>query len=412
MNGTWMQRIAQYWLVLHLTGSGLALGLTAAFQALPVLLFGVWGGLVADRIDKRRLLVATQSILGGLGLLLGWLTLSGVVEVWMVFAIAACLGTVQAIDSPSRQSFLVEMVGPEHLSNAIGLNSSVVTSSRLIGPAIAGVVIAVVGSGWCFLYNGMSFFAVVVALLLMRTSELNRGSPVTSAPGQIREGLRYVWTTPELRVPLLVLLVIGMFAWNWDVILPLLARYTFHSGPASYGLMMSLIGSGSFVGAVYAAFRGRPDHRLFAAAALCLSVLILTIAIAPSLGIVLGLLAPMGTAMFICNTIGNNILQTYSSNAFRGRVMSFWVIAFLGTTPISAPTLGWVAQHFGPRAAIALSGGVLFIVVAVAFHALSSIAREVAPLPRSALPGGLSGAPDDPDAHSVIGIANPLEGSR
>jgi MFS family permease len=375
LNGTWMQRIAQYWLVLHLTRSGLALGLTAAFQSLPVLLFGVWGGLVADRVDKRRLLVATQAVSGILGLVLAVLTFSGAIDVWMVYLLALCLGGVQALDIPVRQSFMMEMVGHEHIGNAIGLNSSVVTSSRMIGPALAGVVVALVGSAWCFLVNGLSFFAVVAGLLSMRPSELHRHQPVSGASGQIREGLRYAWSHRELRIPLSVLVVIGMFAWNWNVVLPLFASYTFHAGAGTYGAMMSVVAVGSFVGAAYAATRGKPSHRRFAAAAICVGISILIVSVAPSLPFAYAALVPMGTALFVCQTVGTNILQVYTADEFRGRVMSFYVIAFVGTTPIGTPILGWVAQSLGPRAALGFAGCATLVAALFACKALVGLSE-------------------------------------
>jgi len=234
-NGTWMQRVAQFWLVLHLSGSGVALGLTGALQSLPVLIGGPWGGLIADRIDKRGLLIATQAASGVVGLVLAALTLSGVVELWMVYLLALCLGLINVFDNPGRQSFVTEMVGPRKVANAVALNSAVFTSSRMVGPAIAGLLIASVGTGWCFLYNGLSFFAVVGGLMLMRRSELHSGSPIARGPGQIKEGLRYTAARPELVIPLLLMMVIGTLAINWNVVLPLLARYTYHSGAATFG---------------------------------------------------------------------------------------------------------------------------------------------------------------------------------
>ncbi len=365
MNGTWMQRVAQFWLVLHLTGSGFALGLTAAFQTLPMLIFGTWGGLIADRTDKRLLLVATQAASGVLGLVLAFLTLSGAVELWMVYALALCLGIVNVFDNPGRQSFIVEMVGPDQVANAVGLNSAVFTSSRMLGPALAGLVISVVGTGWCFLLNGLSFFVVVVALLSMRPSELQQVSPIVRGAGQIKDGLRYAWSRPQLRYTLILLLVIGMFAFNWNVVLPLLARYTFHSGAATYGAMLSMIGIGAFAGALFSAGRTRPTQHLFVYSALIFGILMLVAAVAPSLTWVLVALIPMGTAMTICQATGNSILQINSGREFRGRIMSLYVTAFLGTTPIGGPTSGWVSGQFGARAGLAL-GGVATLVAALA----------------------------------------------
>ena len=349
-----MQRVAQFWLVLHLTGSGVALGLTAALQSLPVLLFGTMGGLVADRVDKRLLLMVTQASSGVLGLALAGITLTGVVQLWMVYLLAFCLGIINIYDTPARQSFVTEMVGPTQVANAVGLNSAVFTSSRMIGPAIAGVLISVVGTGWCFLYNGLSFFAVVAALRLMRPSELHRPPPVRRSPGQIREGLRYTWDRPELRIPLVLLIVSGTFAFNWNVVLPLLARYTFHSGAETFGAMLSMIGAGAFAGALFAAGRAVPTYRLFVYAALIFSATLLGAAVAPTLALVMIALIPMGMAMTTFQVTGNSLLQLNTNPAFRGRVMSLYVLAFMGTTPIGGPIVGWVSQQFGARTGLAL----------------------------------------------------------
>jgi MFS family permease len=378
MNGTWMQRVAQFWLVLHLTGSGFALGLTAGLQAVPMLLFGTWGGLAADRTDKRVLLVLTQTASGVLGLVLALITLTGAVQLWMVYALALGLGIVNVFDNPGRQSFIVEMVGPEHVANAIGLNSAVFTSSRMLGPALAGLVISAIGTGWCFLVNGLSFFVVVGALLLMRQSELHQVSPIVRGAGQIKDGLRYAWSRPQLRFTLILLLVIGMFAFNWNIVLPLLARYTFNSGAATYGLMLSMIGIGAFAGALFSAGRTRPTNHLFVYSAIAFGTLMLAAAAAPSLTLVLVALVPMGTAMTICQATGNSILQINSEREFRGRIMSLYVTAFLGATPIGGPIAGWVSEELGARAGLALGGLATLIAALVLLPRMNKIVRSSA----------------------------------
>jgi MFS family permease len=353
-NGTWMQRVAQYWLVLHLTGSGVALGLTAALQSVPILLFGAWGGLIADRVNKRLLLVATQVASGVVGLSLAVVTLSGTVQLWMIYFLALCLGMINVFDNPARQSFVTEMVGPAQIPNAVGLNSAVFTSSRMIGPAIAGLVISVVGTGWCFLYNGLSFFAVVAGLLMMRPSKLHRVPRLTRGRGQIREGLHYAWGRPELRTPLLLLMVSGTFAFNWNVVLPLMARYTFHSGAETFGVMLSMIGIGAFIGALASAGRPNPTHRLLVYAALTFGAMMLAVALAPTLWLVMLALVPMGAAMTTFQATGNSLLQLNSTPEFRGRIMSLYVAAFIGMTPIGSPIVGWVSQQYGARTGLAL----------------------------------------------------------
>jgi MFS family permease len=365
VTGTWMQSIAQMWLVLHLTGSGLALGITAALQFTPMLLFGTWGGLLADRVDKRKVLMVTQSVAGMVALVLAGLTLSGVVQLWMVYVLAFALGMVNVFDNPTRQSFLTEMVGKEQLINAVGLNSAVFTLARVIGPAIAGVLIAAVGTGWCFLYNGVSYFPVVFALLLMRSSELHRGQPAARARGQIRAGIRYAWNKPELRFPLLLMLVVGTLAFNFSVLMPLMASVVFKSGASTFGLLMSVMGAGAFVGALVSANRSRPSHRLLAIAGVAFGGLLIGAALAPSLPIELFVLLPMGAAMITFQATANSLLQLNSDPAFRGRVMALYVMVFMGTTPIGGPIVGWVAQQFGARVGLGL-GGVATLIASAA----------------------------------------------
>jgi MFS family permease len=356
VTGTWMQSIAQMWLVLHLTGSGLALGITAALQFTPILLFGTWGGLLADRVDKRKLLMVTQSAAGVVALVLAGLTLGGLVQLWMVYVLAFALGMVNVFDNPGRQSFVTEMVGKEQVINAVGLNSAVFTLARVIGPAIAGVLIAVVGTGWCFLYNGLSYFPVVFALVLMRPWELHRGRPTPRARGQIRAGIRYAWSTPELRFPLLLMLVVGTLAFNFSVLMPLMASFVFHSGASTFGLLMSFTGAGAFVGALVSANRARPSHRLLAFAGVAFGGLLIGAALAPTLLIELLVLLPLGAAMITFQATANSLLQLNSDPALRGRVMALYVMVFLGTTPIGGPIVGWVAEQFGARTGLGLGG--------------------------------------------------------
>jgi len=356
VTGTWMQSIAQMWLVLHLTGSGVALGITAALQFTPILLFGTWGGLLADRLDKRKVLMVTQSAAGVVALVLAGLTLGGIVQLWMVYVLALSLGMVNVFDNPARQSFVTEMVGKEQITNAVGLNSAVFTLARVIGPAVAGVVIALVGTGWCFLYNGLSYFPVVFALLLMRPSELHRGLPALRARGQIRAGIRYAWNRPELRLPLLLMLVVGTLAFNFSVLMPLMARFVFNSGASTFGLLMSFMGVGAFVGALVAANRALPSHRLLALAGVAFGGLLIGAAVAPTLPIELLVLVPMGAAMITFQATANSLLQLNSDPAFRGRVMALYVMVFLGTTPIGGPMVGWIAQQFGARVGLGIGG--------------------------------------------------------
>lgn len=376
VTGTWMQSVAQMWLVLHLTGSGVALGVTAALQFLPVLLFGTFGGLIADRFDKRRLLVGTQAAAALPPLVLAVVTLTGHVELWLVYSMAFAVGVVNCVDNPTRQSFVSEMVGSQQVGNAVSLNSAVFTAARVIGPAVAGVLIAVVGTGWCFLANGISYLPVVAAMLLMRPEELHRGKPVGREPGQIKAGLVYAWRHVELRLPLLLMLVIGTLAFNFSVLMPLMVRFAFDSGAGTYGLILSLMGVGSLAGALLVASRANPTYRLVTLAAVAFGVLLLVAAVMPSLPLELVAVVPLGVAMVAFQATTNSLLQLHSSTNYRGRVMALYVMVFLGTTPIGAPIVGWVAQSFGPRAGLAL-GGVAAVVAGLIALATVERSREM-----------------------------------
>ena len=260
--GTWMQSVAQYWLVLELTHSAFDLGITAALQFAPVLLFGTIGGLVADRFDKRKVLLLTQTAFTVQAALLWVLVASGSVQLWMVWALALAYGFINVADNPSRQSFVVEMAGPDDLTNAVGLNSVIVNVSRIIGPAVAGVMIATVGLSWAFLANALSFAAVIAALYAMRASELHRRPPLGRAKGQIRAGLHYAWQAWELRVPLIMMAVIGTLAYNFSVVLPLFAHDVFHRGAGTYSALTVAMGIGALAGGLTIASRQRPSHRL------------------------------------------------------------------------------------------------------------------------------------------------------
>ncbi len=371
LTGTWMQRVGQFWLVLHLTGSGFALGVTSALQFLPMLVLGTWGGLIADRGDKRLLLMATQSTSGLLGLALAFLTLTGTVQLWMVFLLAFCLGMVNVLDNPTRQSFVIEMVGSGQVANAVGLNSAAFTSARVLGPAVAGLVITLVGTGWCFLYNGLSFFPVVVGLLFMRTAELHRTRRAARGRGQIKEGLLYTWSRAELRVPLVLMMVIGTLAFNFNVVLPLIARFTFHSGASTFGALLSMMGIGAFVGALISAARSRPTHRLLVNAAAIFGLLMLAAAAAPSLPLEMLVLIPLGTAMVTLQATSNSLMQLNSDATLRGRVMALYITVFVGTTPIGGPIVGWIAQEFGPRVGLAVGGVTSLLAALVALRAVS-----------------------------------------
>ena len=363
-SGTWMQSVAQYWLVLELTHSAFDLGITAALQFAPVLVFGTVGGLLADRFDKRRLLLVTQTAFTVQAFALWALVASGSVQLWMVWALALLYGFINVVDNPSRQSFVMEMAGRDDLANAVALNSVIVNVSRIIGPALAGVLIATVGLPWAFLVNAVSFVAVIGALYAMRPADLHRRPPVARAKGQIREGLHYAWGAWELRVPLLMMAVIGTLAYNFSVILPLYANDVFHRGAGTYSALTVAMGVGALAGGLIVASRRRPGYRLLVAVSFAFGVSILGVAVAPTLPLVLALLALMGVASIMFIALANSLLQLNSSGAMRGRVMSLWAVVFLGSTPIGSPLIGFIAEHFGARIALGV-GGVATLLVAM-----------------------------------------------
>jgi MFS family permease len=363
--GTWMQGVAAPWLVLQLTGSGVALGIDASLQFLPILLFGAWGGVIADRFDNRRVQLVTQVAYAVVAAALWALVATDVVRLWMVYTLSFLAGCVTAIDMPTRQSFYLEMVGPDDLTNAMSLNTATFTGTRIVGPAIAGVLIGLLGTGPVFLINAVSYLAVVVALVSMRVGELHPRQRVARAKGQIRAGIRYVWRTPELRLPIALMLFVFLFAFNFTVLLPLFAVRTFHGTSSTYGLILSLFGAGSLVGALVMASRAlRPDPRRLAMLGVALGVASVALAFAPSLAVAWILLPPLGAAAIAFAITGNSTLQLTSSPEMRGRVMALYTVVFLGSTPIGGPIAGWVGQHLGPRVGLA-GGGVIAVAASV-----------------------------------------------
>lgn len=366
VSGTWMQTVAQAWLVLRLAPparQGLDLGLVTALQFLPMLLFGTYGGLVADRVDKRRLLYGTQTTAGLLALALGLLTQTGAVELWEVYLLATMLGFVNMIDNPARQTFVLEMVGRDDLPNAVSLNSVVMNSARVIGPAIGGALIAFTGLAVCFEANAASYVAVIVGLALMRRHELQRSTRVPRAKGQLREGLRYVWRTPGLRDPLLLIAVAGTLAYNFQVVLALFAKFTFHGGAGVYSALTSLMGGGAVIGGLVVAWRNRPNIHRLTAIGLGFGVLILAVAASPTLVVACIVIVPMGALSIAFIATANATLQLRADPTMRGRVMALYAIAFLGTTPIGSPLVGWISQTTSPRIALVV-GAVATIVAA------------------------------------------------
>lgn len=373
MTGTWMQSVAQMWLVLQITGSGVALGVTAALQSLPMLLFGTWGGMVADRSDKRHVLFFTQSAAALQAIGLAVLTLTGNIQLWMVYVFALGLGFVNCIDNPTRQSLVVEMVGRQQTANAVSVNTAMFTTARVIGPAIGGLVVSEVGSGWAFLINAASFLAVLASLTLMRPAEFHRSVPIPRGRGQIREGMRYAWNSPPIRLSLLIMAVAGTLAFNFGVVLPLMTNVVFHSGAQTFGVLMSLIGVGALVGALITASITTPTPRILLGGAAAFGLVLIAAAAVPTLQWEMVMMVPMGISMILYQVTSNAIIQVNAEPSFRGRVLSLYIVLFLGTTPIGGPLVGWIGQHFGPRASMAVGG---VAVLAAAVVGMAALARR------------------------------------
>ncbi|MYW19643.1 MFS transporter [Streptomyces sp. SID486] len=356
--GTWMQRIAQDWLVLSLTGSSAAVGITTALQFLPMLLFGLYGGVLVDRLPKRPALLVTQASMAVAGLALAALTLTGHVQVWHVYVAAFAVGLATVVDNPARQSFVSEMVGPDQLQNAVSLNSANFQSARLVGPAVAGLMITGVGTGWAFLANGLSFAAPITGLLLMRARELHVVRRAPRGKGQLREGLSYVAKRPELIWPIVLVGFIGTFGFNFPVWLSAYADDVFDAGAGGYSLFNTLMAVGSLVGALLAARRGTARLRILIAAALAFGALEIVAAVVPSYWLFALLMVPIGIFGLTVNVTANTAVQMGTDPAMRGRVMALFMMVFMGGTPLGAPVVGWITDTYGARVGFAAGGAV------------------------------------------------------
>ena len=365
--GTWIQTVALGWLVLELSdNSGVAIGTVIALQFLPTLLFGAWGGVIADRFDKRLVLVASQAFQAVMAGLLAGLTISGTVTLWMVYVITFFFGFALAFDNPARASLAPELVPPEYVPNAVGLNSMTFNLARIAGPAVAGLLIVAVGIGYCFLLNALSFVAVIVALLTMRPSELRRPVPVARGKGQIRDGLRYIWHEPILRSNLLLMIVVGTLAINFPVILPLLAKVTFDGNAETYSVMTVVMGIGALAGSLIVAHRSSAGRGMLLVAGVLFGGAMIAAAIAPSLGLFLALMVVVGIGQMTFMGTNNSMVQLGSEPQMRGRVMAVYTIAVLGTTPIGGPFIGWLSTVTNPRVGFAV-GGVATVIASVVF---------------------------------------------
>lgn len=377
--GTWMQRVAQDWLVLTRLSdeSGVAVGLVTALQFLPTLLLSAWAGVLADRLPRRALLIATQVGQGALALGLGALVLTGHAELWHVYVFALLLGVVSAFDGPVRQIFVAELVPPDKLPNAVGLNSASFNAARLIGPGLAGLLIAWVGTGWVFVINGLSYAATILALVLMRTSELRSLPRADGARrGQLREGLRYVRGRSDIMVIMIVMGVVSTFGLNFQLTSAMMARTVFGKGAGEYGILGSILAIGSLSGALLAARRERPRVRLVIGAALAFGVAMSVQALMPTYVAYAVMCVPVGLASLTMMTAANSAIQVSTEPQMRGRVMALYMMVFIGATPIGSPLIGWVAEEFGARWSVGI-GGIATLLVAAGAAVWASRAWHV-----------------------------------
>jgi MFS family permease len=379
VSGNWMQLVAQMWLIVKLTDSGVAVGLTAGLQFAPILLLGAWGGLIADRFPKRRVLMVTQPLMALPAIALWVLVTAGSVEPWMVYALVLVRGVVTAFDNPARQSFVIELVGPERVVNAVSLNSVIVQAGRIIGPAAAGGVIALAGVGPCFALNALSFAAMLVALQRMDASALRPTAVAERAPRELRAALSYVAGSPALWIPLGMMVVVGTLTFNFQVLLPLLADFTWHGTATTYALLTAAMGLGSVGGALAAGARGRVSPKLLIGSSLLFGVAMLLAAGAPTLPLQILALVPLGAASVTFAAGVNSALQIAVEPQMRGRVMALYSVVFLGSTPIGAPLVGWLAGAAGPRAGL-VAGAAAALIAGVAAWVWFARAGDVEPV--------------------------------
>jgi MFS family permease len=382
--GSWMQTMAEAWVVWSLTGSGTAVGATFAFRFLPVLLFGLWGGAIADRFDRRKLLLVTQTLSALLAIVLWLVAYAGVIEVWMVFALAVALGLVTVVDEPAKQAFVEEMVGRDRVPNAVALSSAVRNSARITGPALAAFVLAILGKSirhesWVFFVNALSFVPIVVALMAMRVSELNRFHEPTARP-QVREGLRYAWSLVDIRSTIVLVAVVGTLVYNFPTFLTLMASERFHGGAGLAGFLMAILGVGTVIGGLAAATWARASARMVTGAAAALGLaLIFAAALSSQAGFVVALV-PVGAMAVFFGTVANSHMQVSSALQLRGRVMAIYTLLTLGTTVAGGPFVGWICQHWSPRTGLAVAGAATLVAAVVLSLPLTARLRAPEPV--------------------------------
>ncbi|QGP86840.1 MFS transporter [Gordonia sp. 135] len=369
MTGSWMQATAQAWLVLTLSGSASILGLIVALQALPVLLIGPYAGVIADRVDRRRLLTILQAMMGLLAAVLAALALAGVVAVWHVAILAVLLGLGHAFEQPARQAFIHQIVGKSLIRNAVTLNSVMVNAARAVGPAVAGVILTLVGAGWCFAINAVSFVAVVASLIALDSTKITQETPVPRAKGQLREGIRYVRGIPSLWIPLATMALVGTLAYNFPVTLTAAADFVFDGGPQALGFMTSAMGVGAVVGGLVVAARGTIGLRPLTLAAFGFGITIAAAALAPDLITAICALFLVGWLSVTFMSTGNATLQLNAEPQMRGRVMALWSVAFMGSTPIGGPLIGAVIEATNPRVGLGVGAAACLAAACLAFVA-------------------------------------------
>jgi MFS family permease len=388
--GTWMQTTAQSWLVFTLTHSATDIGFVVALQTLPVLLFAPYGGVIADRVNKRHLMIGLQSLMGLQAAALAILSILHMVTYLDVCLLAVVLGLNNSFENPSRQAFVLEMVGSDNLRNAVSLNSTMNNVARAVGPAAAGVLIAAVGEGWCFAVNAVSFIAVVGSLMAMDRSTLNPSMPTVRAKGQLREGFRYVARTPGLAFPLIMMGLVGMLAYEFQVTLPVVAGTVFHGSSTIYGVLLAAMGIGAVIGGLWTAARGKTGVRALTRASLIFGVCMTFAAVSPLLAIELIAMALVGFASVSFLSMANSTLQLNTDPQMRGRVMALWAVAFMGSTPIGGPLIGWITSTAGVRVGLGVGAGSCFAAGVIGWLAIRHLrSRE------TVLPVGLALAPSD-----------------
>jgi MFS family permease len=374
--GTNMQLVAQSFLVLRLTDSGTALGLATAARYLPVFLLGPWGGLIADRMDKRRVLYVTQALAGALALVFGVLTGTQVIQMWMVYLLALALGVVNVFDNPARQTLIAELVPGELLRNAVTLNSVSINIARIFGAAAGGAIAAAAGLTLCFDLNALSFLAVLASLAVMSSAQLRPAAPEPRKPGQIREGLAYVRTEPELLVPLLLVAIAGALAWEFPISLPLMAQGAFRRGVGTYGAMSAVLGAGAVIGGLVSAARDTTARSGLAVSAVGWGIALTVAALAPYMLVEYVVLLFVGYGSIVFNTLAKTVLQLSATPSMRGRVMALWGVAWMGSTPVGGPVVGWAGQELGARWSLLIGGIPTVVAGLLAYPVLTRVDRR------------------------------------